>query len=96
VVEPSVRSEGARLTARGAATRERIVLAAAELMAVKGVAATTLDDAVCSSDGGRSGRLSAGSDSTRREPMRVALDMALAHVEWSTMQGVPITGREGS
>jgi AcrR family transcriptional regulator len=44
VVDPPVRSEGARLTARGAATRERIVLAAAELMAVKGVAATTLDE----------------------------------------------------
>src|SRR3982750_1949299 len=44
VVDPPVRSEGARLTARGAATRERIVLAAAELMAAKGVAATTLDE----------------------------------------------------
>src|ERR1700748_534385 len=32
------------LTARGAATRDRIVLAAAELMYVKGVTATTLDD----------------------------------------------------
>jgi TetR/AcrR family transcriptional repressor of nem operon len=44
VVDPQVKSEGARLTARGAATRERIVLAAAELMAAKGVAATTLDE----------------------------------------------------
>jgi TetR/AcrR family transcriptional regulator, transcriptional repressor for nem operon len=44
VVDPPVRSVGTRLTARGAATRERIVLAAAELMAAKGVAATTLDD----------------------------------------------------
>jgi TetR/AcrR family transcriptional repressor of nem operon len=44
VVDPLVRSEDARLTARGAATRERIVLAAAELMAAKGVAATTLDE----------------------------------------------------
>src|SRR3954468_20261420 len=44
VVDAPVRSEGARLTARGAATRERIVQAAAELMAAKGVAATTLDE----------------------------------------------------
>src|SRR4051795_7386052 len=44
MVDSPVRSEGARLTARGAATRERIVLAAAELMAAKGVAATTLDE----------------------------------------------------
>jgi AcrR family transcriptional regulator len=33
-----------RLTARGAATRGRIVAAAAELMYVKGVAATTIDE----------------------------------------------------
>src|ERR1700759_2536289 len=33
-----------RLTARGAATRDRIVQAAADLMYVKGVQATTLDD----------------------------------------------------
>jgi TetR/AcrR family transcriptional regulator, transcriptional repressor for nem operon len=33
-----------RLTARGAATRERIVAAAADLMYVRGVHATTLDD----------------------------------------------------
>jgi len=33
-----------RLTARGAATRDRIVAAAADLMYVKGVHATTLDD----------------------------------------------------
>ncbi|MCY1139761.1 TetR/AcrR family transcriptional regulator [Actinoplanes sp. Pm04-4] len=44
MVDPPVRNEGARLTARGAATRERIVRAAAELMAAKGVAATTLDE----------------------------------------------------
>ncbi|MEU8234500.1 TetR family transcriptional regulator [Actinoplanes sp. NPDC048967] len=44
MVDPPVNSEGTRLTARGAATRERIVLAAAELMAAKGVAATTLDE----------------------------------------------------
>jgi AcrR family transcriptional regulator len=36
--------ERRRLTARGAATRERIVAAAADLMYVKGVNATTLDD----------------------------------------------------
>jgi TetR/AcrR family transcriptional repressor of nem operon len=44
VADPPISSQGTRLTARGAATRERIVLAAAELMAVKGVAATTLDE----------------------------------------------------
>jgi TetR/AcrR family transcriptional regulator, transcriptional repressor for nem operon len=44
VADPAVKSEGARLTARGAATRERIVLTAAELMAAKGVAATTFDE----------------------------------------------------
>ncbi|MGV9797939.1 TetR/AcrR family transcriptional regulator [Mycobacterium sp. NPDC003449] len=33
-----------RLTSRGAATRNRIVVAAAELMHVKGVAATTIDE----------------------------------------------------
>jgi AcrR family transcriptional regulator len=44
VAVPLVKSERSRLTARGAATRERIVLAAAELMAAKGVAATTLDE----------------------------------------------------
>ncbi len=37
-------SNAARITARGAATRARIVKAAADLMYVKGVAATTLDD----------------------------------------------------
>ena len=36
--------KGSRLTARGAATRDRIVQAAAELMYVRGVNATTLDD----------------------------------------------------
>jgi AcrR family transcriptional regulator len=35
---------GSRLTARGAATRDRIVQAAADLMYVRGVNATTLDD----------------------------------------------------
>jgi AcrR family transcriptional regulator len=38
------RAEERRLTARGAATRARIVDAAAQLMATRGVAATTLDD----------------------------------------------------
>jgi AcrR family transcriptional regulator len=37
-------SDAARITARGAATRARIVKAAADLMYVKGVTATTLDD----------------------------------------------------
>jgi AcrR family transcriptional regulator len=36
--------QGHRLTAREAATRDRIVLAAADLMYAKGVNATTLDD----------------------------------------------------
>jgi TetR/AcrR family transcriptional regulator, transcriptional repressor for nem operon len=35
---------GGRLTVRGAATRDRIVQAAADLMYAKGVSATTLDD----------------------------------------------------
>lgn len=38
-----------RLTARGAKTRERIVTAAADLMYVRGVAATTLDDVLAAS-----------------------------------------------
>ena len=38
-----------RLTSRGAATRNRIVLAAAELMHVQGVAATTIDDVLAAS-----------------------------------------------
>ena len=37
-------TEGTRLTARGAATRARILDAAAELMFVRGVGVTTLDD----------------------------------------------------
>jgi TetR/AcrR family transcriptional regulator, transcriptional repressor for nem operon len=40
----SEETDSARITARGAATRARIVKAAAELMYVKGVNATTLDD----------------------------------------------------
>ncbi|KQR51373.1 TetR family transcriptional regulator [Leifsonia sp. Leaf336] len=38
-----------RLTARGAKTRERIVTAAADLMYVRGVGATTLDDVLAAS-----------------------------------------------
>jgi len=40
---------GKRLTARGVKTRARIVTAAADLMYVRGVAATTLDDVVAAS-----------------------------------------------
>lgn len=40
----------ARLTARGAKTKSRIVVAAAELMRVRGVGATTLDDVVSASE----------------------------------------------
>jgi TetR/AcrR family transcriptional regulator, transcriptional repressor for nem operon len=40
---------GRRLTARGAKTRARIVSAAADLMYVQGVGATTLDDVIASS-----------------------------------------------
>lgn len=39
----------ARLTARGAKTRERIVTAAADLMYVRGIGATTLDDVLAAS-----------------------------------------------
>ncbi|HEY5395935.1 MAG TPA: TetR/AcrR family transcriptional regulator [Trebonia sp.] len=42
--EPGGSPPGRRLTARGAATRDRIVAAAADLMYVKGVNATALDD----------------------------------------------------
>ena len=38
-----------RLTSRGAATRNRIILAAAELMHAQGVAATTIDDVLAAS-----------------------------------------------
>jgi TetR/AcrR family transcriptional regulator, transcriptional repressor for nem operon len=38
-----------RLTSRGVATRKRIVLAAAELMHVQGVAATTIDEVLAAS-----------------------------------------------
>ncbi|MBP2708337.1 TetR/AcrR family transcriptional regulator [Microbispora sp. RL4-1S] len=42
-------SNGRRLTARGAKTRARIVTAAADLMYVQGVGATTLDEVVAAS-----------------------------------------------
>jgi AcrR family transcriptional regulator len=41
--------DGRRLTARGAKTRARIVAAAADLMYVRGVGATTLDDVLAAS-----------------------------------------------
>jgi TetR/AcrR family transcriptional repressor of nem operon len=41
--DPDTRERPVRMTARGAATRQRIVEAAAELMWVNGVSATTLD-----------------------------------------------------
>lgn len=43
-----------RLTSRGAATRNRIVTAAAELMHVKGVAATTIDEVLAASAASKS------------------------------------------
>src|SRR3954453_705701 len=46
--------DGRRLTARGAKTRARIVAAAAELMYVKGVAATTIDDVLAASGSSKS------------------------------------------
>lgn len=45
---------GRRLTARGAKTRARIVAAAAELMYVQGVGATTLDDVLAASGASKS------------------------------------------
>jgi AcrR family transcriptional regulator len=45
---------GRRLTARGAKTRARIVTAAADLMYVRGVAATTLDDVLAASGASKS------------------------------------------
>ena len=49
MVDEDSADAGSRLTARGAATRARIVSAAAELMYVKGVAATTLAEILISS-----------------------------------------------
>ena len=43
-----------RLTSRGAATRNRIILAAAELMHAQGVAATTIDDVLAASAASKS------------------------------------------
>jgi TetR/AcrR family transcriptional repressor of nem operon len=45
---------GRRLTARGAKTRARIVAAAADLMYIQGVGATTLDDVLASSGASKS------------------------------------------
>jgi TetR/AcrR family transcriptional regulator, transcriptional repressor for nem operon len=50
VEESSQTAVVARLTARGAMTRARIVAAAAELMRVRGVGGTTLDDVVSASE----------------------------------------------
>jgi AcrR family transcriptional regulator len=44
VVDEETAARAARLTARGAATKARILRAAADLMYVRGVATTTLDD----------------------------------------------------
>jgi AcrR family transcriptional regulator len=46
---PSSGAPRPKLTSRGAATRSRIVLAAAELMHVRGVAATTIDEVLAAS-----------------------------------------------
>jgi TetR/AcrR family transcriptional regulator, transcriptional repressor for nem operon len=46
--------DGRRLTARGAKTRARIVAAAAELMYVQGVGATTLDEVLAASGASKS------------------------------------------
>jgi TetR/AcrR family transcriptional repressor of nem operon len=46
--------DGRRLTARGAKTRTRIIAAAAELMYVQGVGATTLDDVLAASGASKS------------------------------------------
>lgn len=44
VADPEGRTQASRLTARGAATRARILQAAADLMYFKGVGVTTLDE----------------------------------------------------
>lgn len=46
---PSSDAPRPKLTSRGAATRNRIVLAAAELMHVRGVASTTIDEVLAAS-----------------------------------------------
>lgn len=52
--ETALSPQDRRLTARGAATRDRIVQAAADLMYVKGVHATTLDDIRAATDTSKS------------------------------------------
>lgn len=54
VANPVGEDRASRLTARGAATRARIVRAAADLMFVKGVNATTLDDVRAASNTSKS------------------------------------------
>jgi TetR/AcrR family transcriptional regulator, transcriptional repressor for nem operon len=49
VPQPSQGAARPKLTARGAATRNRILLAAAELMHIKGVAVTTIDHVLAAS-----------------------------------------------
>jgi len=49
-VEERSQTAAARLTARGAKTRSRIVATAADLMRVRGVGGTTLDDVVSASN----------------------------------------------
>jgi TetR/AcrR family transcriptional repressor of nem operon len=46
--------DGRRLTARGAKTRARVVAAAADLMYIQGVGATTLDDVLAASGASKS------------------------------------------
>ncbi len=53
-MEQGVGGGSRRLTARGAATRARIVTAAADLMYVRGVGATSLDDVIDASGTGKS------------------------------------------
>jgi AcrR family transcriptional regulator len=50
VEQRSGEATASRLTARGAKTRSRIIATAADLMRVRGVAATTLDDVVVASN----------------------------------------------
>jgi TetR/AcrR family transcriptional repressor of nem operon len=53
-VEGSQTATAARLTARGAKTRSRIVATAAELMRARGIGGTTLDDVVAASKASKS------------------------------------------
>lgn len=53
-MEQGITSGSRRLTARGAATRARIVAAAADLMYLRGVGATSLDDVIEASGTGKS------------------------------------------